>query len=133
MTETLFEVPESWWCRRRCQVCGGALSLEFTHTYVVQRQWWVKIGATNRPRQRFNELARYDWRKYIISPAGMDWHEPLSTVLVLEGNIEHELHERFAGQHVAGEWFLPHDTLADWLREQDESLIRSSPQRLEGD
>lgn len=115
--ESLFEVPEEWWHRKRCRVCGCALSLNFTHTYIVQRQWWVKIGATDMPRRRINELARPAWVKHIIYPAGMDWHEPLSVHAVLEQNLEHELHQRFQKQHVIGEWFLPDDELRAFIEE----------------
>lgn len=104
---------------RRCDVCGGALSLSFTHTYIVRRQCWVKIGATNRPRARFNELARYDWRKYVLSPPAMDWHQPLHRVLVIEANIEHALHAMFADYHVRGEWFLETLTIRKFLEEVD--------------
>lgn len=133
MTETLFEVPESWWRRRRCRVCGGPLSVVHAQTYVAQRQGWVKIGATSNLPERMGVLSRGTPGCLVRMPDGMNVAEPLTLVLALDGDIEHELHERFAGQHVAGEWFLPRDTLAGWLREQDESLIRSSPQRLEGD
>lgn len=113
----LFDVPEEWWHRRRCTVCGCALSVTFDYTYIVQRQGWVKIGATNRPRARANELARYDWRKYVLSPEGMDWHEPLIVLAVLGGDIEHETHQRFQKQHVVGEWFLPDADLKEWIEE----------------
>lgn len=118
---TLFDIPDEWWLpdhlRNRCFVCGGALSLAFDWTYVVQRQGWVKIGATDRPRQRCNELARVDWRKYILSPEGMDWTEPLIALTVIGGNIEHEMHQRFRKQHVVGEWFLPDAEMKEWIEE----------------
>lgn len=115
--ETLFEVPEEMWVRRVCPVCGCALCKTYEYTYLVQRQGWVKIGATNRPRKRLNELARVDWANYCLWPEGMDWHQPLRTLLVLGGDIEHELHQRFRKQHVIGEWFLPGGDIQDWLEE----------------
>lgn len=102
---------------RRCGVCGGALSVTHTHTYVVQRQVWVKIGATSKPRRRINELARPAWTQHILSPRGMDWQAPLFTRAVLEADIEHELHARFAEFHVRGEWFLETLTIRRWLEE----------------
>jgi hypothetical protein len=115
LQEQLFEVPEEWWVRRRCQVCGGALSVRCTHTYAVQRQGWVKIGATSDPRRRINELRRPAWRKHILSPAGMDWLEPLVTLGLIVGDVEHELHPRFAELHVFGEWFRPAGEMLNWL------------------
>lgn len=115
--ETLFEVPEEWWVRRRCQVCGVALSITHTHTYVVQRQWWVKIGATSRPRKRMNELARVNWKNYCLYPEGMDWTEPLTVHAMIERDIEHGIHQRFQKQHVVGEWFLPDGELRAWIEE----------------
>lgn len=114
--EPLFEVPESLWVRRRCTVCGGALSVTCSHTYAVQRQGWVKIGATSDPRRRINELRRPAWTKHLLSPAEMDWREPLLTLGVLVGDVEHELHQRFAEHHVLGEWFRPAGEMLDWLR-----------------
>lgn len=113
----LFDVPESFWKRRLCQVCGQALSVVHTHTYVVQRQVWIKIGATNLPRRRINELSRPAWTKHILSPRGMDWYAPLHTHVVLDGDIEHEMHERFSEHHARGEWFWDCGPIRRWLRE----------------
>lgn len=112
----LFDVPEEWWHRRRCQVCGCALSLEFTHTYVVQRQWWIKIGATNMPRRRVNELSRPAWAQHILHPAGMDWTEPLTVHAIVERNVEHQLHALFADHHVVGEWFEFGPEIRRWVQ-----------------
>lgn len=118
MTDTLFDIPEEWWVRKRCRVCGCALfSQGMTHTYIVQRQWWVKIGGTNNPRRRMNELSRPAWAQYILYPAGMDWDEPLLRLGVIEGWVEHESHVRFRKQHVIGEWFLPDDEMRQWIEE----------------
>lgn len=113
----LFDVPEEMWVRRRCMVCGCALSVTYEYTYVVQRQGWVKIGATNLPRRRLNELARPAWRKHVLSPAGMDWYSPLTVHAVIGGDIEHELHKEFARFHVKGEWFVDNAGIRDWIKE----------------
>jgi hypothetical protein len=115
VTEALFEVPEEMWLRRRCTVCLGALSVTHHWTYVVQRQWWVKIGATSNVRRRINELSRPAWTQHLISPAGMDWTEPLTTLRVIEGDVEHQLHREWADRHVAGEWFDPDEQMRAWL------------------
>lgn len=113
--ECLFEVPEEWWRRRRCTVCGGAVSLTFDHVYVVQRQGWVKIGATSNLRRRLCELARPAWRQHLLSPDGMDWMEPLTVLGVTRGDVEHELHRQFVACHAVGEWFLPNVEMRAWL------------------
>lgn len=112
---TLFDVPDHWWRRRRCPICKCPLSVVHDYTYIVQRQWWVKIGATNRPRKRLNELARVDWANYCLWPEGMDWTEPLTTLIVVGGDIEHELHQQFADSHVVGEWFEPTADIMAWI------------------
>lgn len=113
---SLFAVPDDWWHYRTCPVCGCAMSVTYDHTYVVQRQGWVKIGATNNLRRRLNELARPAWVKHLISPPGMDWLEPLAVLSTfVGGEQEHELHRRFAGAHVLGEWFLPDGAMIAWL------------------
>lgn len=114
---TLFPVPDDWWVRRRCEVCGQALSAVHTHTYVVQRQVWIKIGSTNKPRRRINELRRPAWAKHILHPPGMDWGLPLITHAVILGDTEHQLHRRFAEFHVTGEWFTDNLTIRRWLQE----------------
>lgn len=102
---------------RRCEVCGSALCINFTHTYVVQRQVWIKIGATNNPRRRINELSRPAWRQHILYPRGMDWCAPLFPLAVINADNEHELHARFAEFHVIGEWFTDNLTIRRWLEE----------------
>lgn len=119
----LFPVPEVWWQRRRCPVCSGALSVTHAATYVVQRQGWVKIGATSNVRRRVNELARPAWTQHLVSPAAMDWLEPLYLVRQIEGDVEHELHQRWAKDHVKGEWFLPGKAMRKWLNDKHTTTI----------
>lgn len=121
MDPTLFNA-EHLMVRRRCEVCGVALSVRHTHTYVVQRQIWIKIGATSTPRRRINELRRPTWQKHIIYPRGMDWFAPLTQHLLVEGDAEHDLHVRFADHHVIGEWFQDCLEIRRWLREVDDAL-----------
>lgn len=113
--DALFVVPREQWHLRRCPVCSCRLAQVMSHTYVVQRQGWVKIGATSNVRRRLNELARPAWTKHLLSPDGMDWLEPLLTLAVLEVDVEHDLHERFAAAHAVGEWFLPDLAMREWL------------------
>lgn len=118
--ESLFDVPDYWWRHRLCTVCGCALSVTYHHTYVVQRQWWLKIGATNLPKRRINELSRPAWRRHILYPEGMDWTEPLVPLFTLAGDIEHQMHEWFREYHAIGEWFDLNDTTRAWLEEVKE-------------
>lgn len=65
----------------------------------------VKIGFTTRdPKDRLAEVQ-----------AGLP--HILEIALVLRGsyNLESELHARFKGYRIRGEWFLAHDSLNDWL------------------
>lgn len=113
---TLFDA-EPLMVRRLCVTCRQALSVTHTHTYVVQRQVWIKIGATNKPRRRLNELARPAWRQHILYPRGMDWNAPLHVHAVVEADIEHEAHVRFAEYHVVGEWFTDNAMIRRWVEE----------------
>ena len=113
--EPLFEVPREMWRLRQCPVCGGALSVAYTHTYVVQRQGWVKIGASSNVHRRLLEVARPAWTKHLLSPDSMDWLEPLVTLAVIQGDVEHAMHERFASCHARGEWFLPDIQMRVWI------------------
>jgi hypothetical protein len=90
---------------------------------LVQRQGWVKIGATANLRRRINEIARPAWTKHLLSPAGMDWLEPLHVIGVIQGNVEHELHQAFHAEHAVGEWFLPRHDLKFYLQEATFDLI----------
>lgn len=127
MNHELFDVPDDWWHRRRCQVCGGALSVTCTHTYVVQRQGWVKIGASSNLARRVSELRRPVWTKHLISPQDMDWDEPLIVHGVIEGDVEHQLHQRFAAAHITGEWFMPNAEMRSWLTEPLMTLADAGP------
>jgi Meiotically up-regulated gene 113 len=69
----------------------------------------VKIGFTSRdPKERLFEVQ-----------SGLP--HILEIALVLRGNLdlENELHKRFAGYRLRGEWFLAHDALHDWLFENN--------------
>lgn len=104
---------------RRCDVCGQALIVQHDHLYVIQRQVWIKIGATNNLTRRTGELSRPTGRQHILYPRGMDWYAPLSRLALLNGGgkIEHQLHQRFAEFHVIGEWFQDTLSIRRWLRE----------------
>jgi hypothetical protein len=115
LTEPLFEVADHLWQGRQCPVCGCSMSLTFSHTYVVQRQDWVKIGATNNPRRRLSELSRPTWSKHLLSPDGMDWEAPLVALVIVEEDLEHRLHRMVRHLHVVGEWFHPGDDLWEWV------------------
>jgi hypothetical protein len=94
----------------RCGVCGGWLQRpvpppDARVTYVVQRQRWVKIGMTGNLRERLNVLSRSTEGCLTVHPYGMTWTAPLHLRAVIDGDVEHELHERFADCHANGEWF----------------------------
>lgn len=122
--DTLFDVEEALWRRRRCRVCGSALSVVHEATYIVQRQGWVKIGATSNVRRRVNELARPAWSRHVLSPTGMDWDQPLHLIRQYDGDVEHELHARWAACHVRGEWFLPNRGMRRWLNDKHNDTVQ---------
>lgn len=93
------------------------MAVTYGYTYLVQRQEWVKIGATNNPRRRLSELARPTWVKHLLSPDEMDWQAPLTVLALLEEDVEHTMHRAFRHLHVIGEWFLPDDSLWEWVRD----------------
>lgn len=121
--DALFEMPREAYRLRRCPVCGGTLAQ--THrrhgtdpvfTYLMQRQGWVKIGKSYQPETRRKVLSMPSPGCRVICPEEMDWAEPIVTIRLIAGDSEHELHERFAACHVAGEWFLPNTDMRDWIR-----------------
>lgn len=115
--DVLFEVPEEWWRRKRCQVCNGALSVTATHTYVVQRQGWVKIGKTSQidVRLRILRLNGPNGAGMVAHPETMDYGEPLILLRLIDGDVEHALHQRWAHCHARGEWFMPDQEMRAWL------------------
>ena len=73
-------------------------------TYVVQRQQWVKIGATTSLTTRLGALKHP--KPGVLHPAGMDWSAPLTLITTWPDRTrETELHRRFAEHRVVGEWF----------------------------
>lgn len=116
----LFDTTDLW-RYRQCRVCKGALSRKYPFTYLVSRQQWIKIGGTNNPRRRINELSRLDWAQYVLWPEGMDWTRPVARLLVVEQEWEHELHIQFAEYHVTGEWFLMNQVIWNWINRQQTS------------
>lgn len=104
----------------RCWVCGGWVNRpqpppDKRITYAVLRQQWLKIGMTGNLRERFGVLSRSTPGCVTLHPPEMAWAAPLSLVAVVEGDIEHELHERFAHAHALGEWFdFTDPAVRDW-------------------
>jgi hypothetical protein len=114
----LLEMPESAYRRRRCPVCRGALSVTATHTYVVQRQGWVKIGKTSQidTRLRVLRLNGPNGAGMVAHPEAMDYGQPLILLALVEGDLEHQWHMDWRACHAAGEWFLPDSAMRDWLK-----------------
>lgn len=118
MTEdTLFELPRTEQRLRSCPVCGGRLSVTHSHTYAMQRQGWVKLGASSNVLERLNVLRRPVSERLNRHPVRMTWSEPLLLLAVIEGDVEHALHERFQDSHARGEWFRPDADMRAWLAE----------------
>lgn len=113
--DVLFELPRTEWRLRSCPVCGGRLSVAHSHTYAMQRQGWVKVGASSNVTERLNVLRRPVSERLNRHPDGMTWSEPLLLLVVIEGDVEHALHERWADCHAHGEWFLPDADMREWL------------------
>lgn len=123
---TLFDPDPSEYRFRHCRVCGawraftpkghrGRREPAPLYTYVMQRQGWVKVGKSIHPEVRLKELRAINRQCYIITPDAMDCTEPLLLLHVFDGDTEHDLHERFAAEHVTGEWFMPIADMRDWL------------------
>ena len=66
----------------------------------------VKIGRSNKPLTRFSELQCAN-------------HRNLDLVLVLDGDVESLMHQRFAPYRVRGEWFEVKKDLKSFLEEHD--------------
>ena len=103
----------------RCWVCLGWIHRPVPHpssrvTYAVRRQGWVKIGMTGNLKERLGVLSRSTEGCFTVHPPEMDWHAPLELLAVINGDVEHELHDRFAAHHALGEWFDLTDEISDW-------------------
>lgn len=130
----LFDIPHDWWVgRRRCLVCGGNLAQTHTvhatqpvFTYVMQRQGWVKIGKSYQPEVRRKVLSMPSPGCRVVAPERMEWAEPIITILLIDGDVEHELHLRWAANHAGGEWFLPDQEMRLWLNKVAPSPSASS-------
>jgi hypothetical protein len=75
-----------------------------TRTYVIY-SWmrrWVKIGKAGDVIRRCRELE-------------IACGEPLHILLVLDGDQQNELHDRFAHLRIGGEWFLYDEEIRDFV------------------
>ena len=78
------------------------------YVYLLKADRWHKIGRTMNPDQRLDKLATIPpFPTEVICMIQSDDHAALET----------ELHERFAGKRVRGEWFL--------LDEDDVEFVKS--------
>lgn len=74
------------------------------HTYFVATHNRVKIGRSASPPKRIKSLQT-------AQP------EPLRVLLVLEGDREREMHDRFSRHRRSGEWFNLDDEILDFIDE----------------
>jgi hypothetical protein len=95
----------------RC-ICGGvrAPSKPRTHTYLMQRERWVKIGQARSIAVRMRQLAQPG---AVICPADMDEMKPIELRWSAPVDVEHQLHRAYASHHVAGEWFFAVPVIRD--------------------
>lgn len=120
----LFTVPRDWWRYRRCPVCRGVLASQHRRhevdpvfTYLMVRQCWVKIGKSYQPEVRRKVLSMPSPGCRVVCPRRMNWSAPIALVAVLDGDVEHGLHERWADRHAAGEWFRPDGRMWRWVEQ----------------
>jgi T5orf172 domain len=88
-----------------CLVCHGLRWDKPGVTYIARRQRWVKIGRTNSLSSVNERLRGLRKRNSVRCPALMDQSAPLSLIVVVGSDLEHDLHERYAAHHAVGEWF----------------------------
>jgi hypothetical protein len=74
-------------------------------TYLVERDGWVKVGATRHLTTRLAALR--EPRGTVHMPEGMDPTGPLVLLATVSGNVERYLHRRWAHLRGTGEWFRP--------------------------
>lgn len=74
------------------------------YTYFIAKGWPgpIKIGKSKNPAKRLRQLQT-------ASP------ERLHLVAYIEGDVEKELHRRFHGDRIRGEWFEPEEWLLEWI------------------
>ena len=85
-------------------------------TYIIQMESpeaFVKFGRTKNIRSRIKTLSN-----------GVPW--PIREVALIDGDMESELKETFAADHVRGEWFKATPALQTWLDKaaDDGRLVR---------
>jgi hypothetical protein len=97
-------------------VCLGILASPKGVTCFAERQGWVKIGRTSAHSvaARIRKLAGRV--PAVLMPEGMSTTEPLTLLGVIDHDVEHQTHERFATCHVIGEWFRPDEAMTTWMR-----------------
>ena len=85
------------------------------YTYVVANhaQTRVKIGRSNNPPTRLASLQTGN-------------HDPLTIILILEGDLEAELHQQFAHSRLLGEWFDYGYALRKFVAEKTGQPLRMS-------
>lgn len=88
-----------------------------TWTYFIQSGFDgpIKIGRSDNPEGRLVELQ-------------VGSHETLRLLLVLEGDVEFEMHTVFRNLHIRGEWFTAGETLLQFIAEN--SGDRGSLERI---
>lgn len=97
-----------WPRESRCRVCACLIASQ-PHpddlTYVIQRGTFLKIGQTRDLASRLGTLRGRSLGVRV--PDGFDPLSPLLLIGTTKKHREHAVHQRFARNHVVGEWFRP--------------------------
>src|SRR6185436_18911876 len=76
---------------------------ELIQTYFIAARDRIKIGKSSQVDVRFKTFATVS-------------AEPLKILLVLDGDHEQDLHQRFHADHIRGEWFMLSQAIKDFIK-----------------
>lgn len=88
--------------------------IQRTYVYVVRLDGYVKIGVSNCPARRIEEVT--DRASKLLRPENIDLDMPVEAVGAFVGDAatENALHLMFTDEHAIGEWFRDEGRLWTW-------------------
>jgi len=84
-------------------MAARAWESELIQTYFIAARDRIKIGKSSQVDVRFKTFATVS-------------AEPLKILLVLDGDHEQDLHQRFHADHIRGEWFMLSQAIKDFIK-----------------
>ena len=106
---------------------SGSQSVLPIHTYLVAAHGLVKIGRSRHPLTRMTLVAK--WQAGERRPVCLE-ATAVTVLLVMAGDCEKELHQRFNKDRCIGEWFHHTNAIHEYVTSNTHRDVWTGPREI---